>query len=282
MKIILAGTPTFAVKAFENVINQFDVVGIITQPDKPKNRGQKIVESPVKELATKYQIPLFQPKKIQEIEKELSNLEFDIFLTCAYGQIIPESILKIAKKCSLNIHASLLPKYRGAAPIHYSILNGDKKTGVSLMYMINEMDAGDVLFQVETPIEEHYTTGQMFEILSIISADHINEWLKKVETNYFEAKPQENAKISFAPKIIKEDCEIKTTDTIQQAKRKIRAFNPFPGAYVIKNNTKYKVYNFGLEGIEFQLSDGSLFITEIKAPNKKTLYYKDFLKGNKF
>ncbi len=283
MKIVLAGTPQFSVKVFEEVINKFEVVAIITQPDRPKGRGQRVIETPVKHLAKKYGIKIFQPKRIGEIYDELQKMNFDIFLTCAYGQIIPENILKLPRIAALNIHGSLLPKYRGASPIHYAILNGDKKTGISLIYMINKMDAGNILFKVETPIEASYSTGDMFEILSDVAANNITIWLKRIEKGQFIAIEQDPNNVSFSPKIFKNECEITSNKTVFQAQRMIKAFNPFPGAYIIKNNKKFKILNYSLnKGIEYKLNDGTLFITELQAPNKKVLNYKEFLKGNSF
>ncbi len=283
MKIILAGTPLFSVRTFETIISKFDVVAIITQPDTKKGRGQKLTPSPVKELAICHGIKVFQPNKIKEIENDLKALDYDVLVTCAYGQIIPDSILKTAKKIAVNIHGSILPKYRGAAPIQYSILNGDNKTGISLIEMTNKMDAGDILFTAETIIEESYTSGNMFEILSVIAADNIEMWLKQIEEDIFTKIPQNENGVTFSPKITKEDCEIKGTHTLYEAQRMIKAFNPFPGAYIIKDNKKYKILNYGLnEGIEHALKDGVLYITEIQAPGKKALHYKEFLKGNSF
>ncbi|CAM9123733.1 methionyl-tRNA formyltransferase [Mycoplasma marinum] len=284
MKIILAGTPQFAVRAFEEVINHFEVVGVITQPDRPKGRGQKVVETPVKELAKRYGIKIFQPEKISEIYDELKEIDFDIFLTCAYGQIIPEKILELPIKAALNIHGSLLPKYRGAAPIHYSILNGDDKTGITLMHMVKKMDAGDMIFKAETPIEESYTTGLMFEILSMVAADNIQDWLKKIEMDTFENIPQDEKNVTFSPKISKDECQIIDKHTVYTAQRMIKAFNPFPGAYIIKGGKKFKILNYSTnsEGIEYKLKDGSIFISELQAPGKKAMNYKEFLKGNEF
>ncbi|MCP4337195.1 MAG: methionyl-tRNA formyltransferase [Mycoplasma sp.] len=282
MKIVLAGTPHFSVKVFETVINKFDVVAIITQPDKPKGRGLKILTTPVKQLAQRYGIKIFQPKKIKEIEKELNELNYDILLTCAYGQIIPEQILKTANKIALNIHGSILPKYRGAAPIQYSILNGDSKTGISLIKMTNKMDAGDILFTSETVIENSYTSGDMFDILSVLASESIEQWLERISQDSFTLKKQNEKEVSFSPKITKEQCEITKNHTIFEAQRIIKAFNPFPGAFIMKDNKKFKVFNYGEAGIEYKLKDGSIFITEIQSPGKKSMSWEVFLKGNKF
>ncbi|NQZ29578.1 MAG: methionyl-tRNA formyltransferase [Mycoplasmatales bacterium] len=284
MKILLAGTPEFSVRSFEEVINHFEVVGIITQPDRPKGRGHKVIETPVKQLAKRYGIKIFQPEKIIEIYDELKELDFDIMLTCAYGQYIPQKILDLPKLAALNIHGSLLPKYRGAAPIHYSILNGDAETGVTLMYMVKEMDAGDMIFKASTPIEESYTTGLMFGILSMIAADHITEWLNNIKRGTFKRYPQPQEDVTFSPKITKEECEINKEKTIFEAQRMIKAFNPFPGAFIIRNGKKIKILNYSNsdKGIEYKVKDGLLYITELQVPGKRALNYKEFLKGSKF
>ncbi len=284
MKILLAGTPDFSVRSFEEVINHFDVVGIVTQPDRPKGRGHKVIETPVKQLAKRYGIKTFQPEKISEIYEELKELDFDIMLTCAYGQYIPQKILNLPKIAALNIHGSLLPKYRGAAPIHYSVLNGDAETGITLMYMVKEMDAGDMIFKASTPIEEGYTTGLMFGILSMIAADHIVEWLNNIEKGLFKRHPQPEEGVTFSPKITKEECEINNQKTIFEAQRMIKAFNPFPGAFIMKDGKKFKILNYSndKEGIEYKVKDGSIYITELQAPGKRALNYKEFLKGSEF
>ncbi len=284
MKIILAGTPEFSVRSFEEVINHFEVVGIITQPDKPKGRGQKVIETPVKELAKRYGIKIFQPEKISEIYEELKGIEFDILLTCAYGQYIPQKVLDLPKIAALNIHGSLLPKYRGAAPIHYAVLNGDKETGITLMHMVKEMDAGDMIFKASTPIEEEYTTGMMFDILSVIAADNITNWLQSIEKGLYTNYSQDSEQVTFSPKITKEECEINNAKTIFESQRMIKAFNPFPGSYILKDGKKIKVFNYSneKEGIEYKVKDGSIYITELQAPGKRILNYKEFLKGNIF
>ncbi|MGV2392546.1 UNVERIFIED_CONTAM: methionyl-tRNA formyltransferase [Campylobacter lari] len=173
MKILLAGTPEFAVPIFEEVIKHFDVVGIVSQPDRPSVRGRKIVKTPTKLLAEKYGIKCYQPEKIGQIKEELKTLNYDYMITAAFGQFIPDSVLEIAKKMNLNIHGSLLPKYRGAAPIQYSLLNNDAKTGISFMEMVHKMDAGDVYATVEYNILKTDTSKKLFKKLSNLAAQNI-------------------------------------------------------------------------------------------------------------
>ena len=222
MKIILAGTPNFSVETFENIIQSFEVIGLIAQPDRIVGRKQILTSPPTLELAQKYNIKIYQPEKILDIYQELSNLEFDIFLTMAYGQIIPENILLLAKIGSFNIHASLLPKYRGAAPIQYAICKGDKKTGITLIEMISKMDAGDILFQKEIDILPSDNYDSLLIKLSSLAAQNIIEWLNLIKNNKFKKISQEESLVSFAPKISKED-ELLELDTIDNTINKINS-----------------------------------------------------------
>ena len=173
MKIVLAGSPEISVQAFENIINNFHVVAIVTQPDKPRGRGMKTSPTPVAILGAKHNIKVFKPHKIGQIKDDLVALDFDLFLSFAFGQYVPSSILNLGTYKPLNIHGSLLPKYRGAAPIHYAILNQDQEIGITLMEMTKEMDAGNMLFKASAKIESHTTTGQAFDIISDLAADNI-------------------------------------------------------------------------------------------------------------
>ncbi|MCR8613220.1 MAG: methionyl-tRNA formyltransferase [Mycoplasma sp.] len=284
MKIILAGTPSFSVPIFEEVINNFDVVAIVSQPDKKSGRGHKLQETPVKILARKYNIKIFQPNNISLIFDELSQIEHDIFLTCAFGQYIPTKILELPKLASLNIHGSLLPKYRGAGPIQHSILNGDEETGISLMYMVKEMDAGDVLFQAKLKIDEKDTSLDLFNKMSKLSTNKITDWLKKVEKNDFKAVKQDISKVTFANKLTKEEAQILETDTVEIAKNKIRGYIPFPVAWIMKDNQKIKIFDYSLEdeeGLLINLKDGKIWANQIQFPNKKKMFYSEYKNGLK-
>lgn len=173
MKIILAGTPEFSLKTFETIINHFDVIAIICQPDRKVGRKQILTSPPVALLAKKYQIPLYQPQKILEILPILEKLDFDLFITMAYGQIIPEVILNLAKKLPLNLHGSLLPQYRGAAPVQRAIWDGQTKTGMTLMKMDKTLDSGQIIFQAPVNIDESDTTDDLLNKLSDLSANQI-------------------------------------------------------------------------------------------------------------
>lgn len=272
MKIVLAGSPEISVKAFEKVIKNFDVVAVVTQPDKPKGRGMQLQATPVAELAQKYNIKTFKPEKISIIKEELEKLDYDLFLTFAFGQYIPQSILSLGNFKPLNIHGSLLPKYRGAAPIHYAILNGDKEIGITLMEMVKEMDAGDMYFKASKEISKDTTTGDAFEIISNLASENIVSWIEKVSKNEVDPVKQDDS-FSLSPKIDKSFGELTTTLTIEELERKIKGLNPFPGTFYFINNERVKVFNYTLEkttnALEFKCSNGTVYFNEYQFEGKK-------------
>ncbi|AKA49840.1 methionyl-tRNA formyltransferase [Mycoplasmopsis gallinacea] len=273
MKILLAGTPSFSVPIFEEVIKNFEVVAVVSQPDKPANRGYKLEPTPVKLLAEKYNLKVFQPNKISEIYDELAKLDFDVFLSCAFGQFVPDKVLKLAKKAALNVHGSLLPKYRGAAPIQYSLLNGDKQTGITIIYMVNKMDAGDMLFKKAIDIEDTDTSDSLFEKLSILGTENIVSWLKDFEKGNFTAEVQDENQVVLSPKLLKEDALLEPTLTTEEAFNKIRAFSSNPGAYLFVNGKRLKVYYASKKLIKnapiLEFSDGKLYAQDYQFESKK-------------
>ncbi|MGL5308484.1 MAG: methionyl-tRNA formyltransferase [Metamycoplasmataceae bacterium] len=277
IKILLAGTPKFSVPIFEEIIKNFNVVGIITQPDKKSGRGLNIISSPVKELAIKYNIKLFQNDKISNIFEELKLLDFDIFLTSAFGQLIPENILSLAKKGSINIHGSLLPKYRGAAPIQHALLNGDKETGISLIYMIKQMDAGNIIFEKKIQIDENDCSESLFNKLSLIAANTICHWLKKFYDGEFEEKVQNINDVTFAPKLLKEEAFLKI-DTSEKMINKIRAYNANPGAYLFINNKRVKIFSATLKEnknyLKICTQDGYIYSSKYQFEGKRIIDLK--------
>ncbi|MGL5590686.1 MAG: methionyl-tRNA formyltransferase [Metamycoplasmataceae bacterium] len=277
IKILLAGTPNFSVPIFEEIIKNFKVVGIITQPDKKSGRGLNMIASPVKELAIKYNIKLFQEDKINNIFDELKLLDFDIFLTCAFGQLIPENILALAKKGSLNIHGSLLPKYRGAAPIQHALLNGDKKTGISLIYMIKQMDAGDIIFEEEIKIEAEDTSDSLFNKLSLVAKNKISRWLELFYKGEFYEKKQDINKVTFAPKLSKEEALLKI-DTSEKMINKIRAYSSNPGAYLFIDNKRVKIFEAQIEEnkkyLKIESKNGFIYSNKYQFEGKKIINIK--------
>ncbi|WP_201273915.1 methionyl-tRNA formyltransferase [Mycoplasma anserisalpingitidis] len=273
IKVILAGTPEFSVPIFEEVIKNFEVIAIISQPDKPANRGYKLIPTPTKVLAEKYNIKCYQPNKISEIYDELAQLDFDFLLTAAFGQYIPEKILNLPKKAALNVHGSLLPKYRGAAPIQHSLLSGDKKTGINLIYMVKEMDAGNILKSSEIEIDEDDTSDSLFNKLSILSAQNITKWLKEIYENNFNEIVQDASQVILAPKLTKEEAQIDLSENSDQVINKIKAYSSNPGAYTFINNKRVKLFNATTKEVKnaIQLScrDKNIYIYDYQYESKK-------------
>ncbi|WGI36714.1 methionyl-tRNA formyltransferase [Mesomycoplasma lagogenitalium] len=279
MKILLAGTPEFSVPIFEQIIKNFNVVAIVSQPDRPANRGYKLEATPTKKLAQKYQIPIFQPNKISEIKDQLKELDYDIMVSAAFGQWVPDSILNIAKVASVNIHGSLLPLYRGAAPIQHAILNGDNKTGITLIYMVKEMDAGNMLAKAEIDILEEDTSKEIFQKLSILASENIVQWLNDLYQNKLIEEKQDSSLVKLAPKIDKSFAQIFESDKIVDAYRKIKALNDNPGAFFInKENKRIKLYraslNFVKNALILKLKDGILYVYEYQYEGKKIVNVK--------
>ena len=272
MKIVLAGSPLISIAAFEKVINNFDVVAIVTQPDRKQGRGMKLQETAVASLGLKHGIKVFKEEKIGSIFEELKELEFDILLTFAFGQWIPTKILELGKFKPVNIHGSLLPKYRGAAPIHHAILNGDKEIGITLIEMIKEMDAGDMFFKASKEIKEETTTGEGFEIISKLAEENICEWLSKIENSNVQPEKQSKS-FTIAPKIEKSFSQLQESLTINEAKRKIVGLNPFPGSFLFMDGKRLKVFEVSTVKengmLELKFKDGNLFAKDFQWEGKR-------------
>ncbi|KUH47553.1 methionyl-tRNA formyltransferase [Mycoplasmopsis meleagridis] len=275
LKIVLAGTPKFAVPIFEEIIKNFNVLAIISQPDKPSIRGHKILPTATKSLAKKYNIKCFQPNKIADIENELKSLGYDYLITAAFGQYIPTKILNIAKKMNLNVHGSLLPKYRGASPIQYSLLNGEKETGISLMEMVKEMDAGDIFAKLTYKIEEYDTADILFEKLSILSSKKIVKWIKDLDNNLLTREKQDSNLITLAPKLNKEDAFLSSNLKKQEALNKIKAFSSNPGCYLFLNNRRLKIFlatdREVKNTIKIDFEDGPIYLLDYQFESKKRI-----------
>ena len=272
MKIVLAGSPQISIAAFEKVINNFDVVAIVTQPDRKQGRGMKLQETAVASLGSKYGIKVFKEEKIGSITEELKKLKFDLLLTFAFGQWIPTKILELGKFKPVNIHGSLLPKYRGAAPIHHAILNGDKKIGITLIEMIKEMDAGDMFFKASQYIDAYTTTGDGFEIISKLAEENICDWLTKIENG--ESNPTvQSSDFTIAPKIDKSFSKLEETLNVEEVKRKIVGLNPFPGAFLFVNDKRLKVFQVSDQktngSIELKFKNGIVFANDFQWEGKR-------------
>ena len=304
MKIVFMGTPDFAQKSLEALYNaRHEILAVVTNIDKPKGRGMKLVESPVKEYAKSKNLTIFQPEKVRkniEFIEQIKKLEPDVICVVAYGKILPSEILEIPKLGCINVHASLLPKYRGAAPIQWAVLNGDKTTGVTTMYMDVGMDTGDMILKQEVEIGENETTGELWDRLSIIGADLLVKTLKQIEKGTA-PRIKQSDDFTMAPMLNKEISKIDWKEkTAKQIKNLVRGLNPILGAYSYLNGKKIKFWKVEVEedtnsnqengtvikandkdGLYIKAKDGVLKIIEIQGENAKRMNANDFLRGNK-
>ena len=314
MNIIFMGTPDFAAESLKEVIKSgYNVQAVVTNPDRPKGRGMKMIATPVKEVAIENNIPVYQPLKVKEnfeFIDMLKNLNPDVICVVAYGKILPKEILEIPKYGCINVHASLLPKYRGAAPIQWSILNGDEKTGVTTMYMDIGMDTGDMILKEEVKIGESETTGELWNRLSIIGANLLVKTLKEIENGTAKRIPQGND-FTVAPMLSKDMSKIEWKNkTAKEIKNLVRGLNPIMGAYSMFNGKKIKFWkvdaldendievknilgDIDLEsekagnvlladskrGLFIKTINGILSIQEIQGENARKMSINDFLRG---
>ena len=290
------GTPDFSVGPLVNLIEKYDVIGIVTQPDKEVGRKKEIKFSPVKEVALKNNIKLFQPNKIREEYKDILDLNPDIIITCAYGQIIPKEILDYPKYKCINIHASLLPKLRGGAPIHKAIIDGYDKTGVTIMYMDEKMDSGDILYQKEIKIEDDDDAGTLFDKLSKLGSEMIMDFLPKLISNDFKRIKQDESEVTYAFNITREEEKINFNKTTKKVYNQIRGLYPWPISYTILDDKKVKIYEAKIgnsnkdgqvgeiieinkDSIGVKTLDGEILITKLQFEGKKMVDVKSYLNG---
>ncbi|MBE6949173.1 MAG: methionyl-tRNA formyltransferase [Ruminococcaceae bacterium] len=301
MKILFMGTPDFASRALQELYDRnYNVIGVFTQPDKPKNRGMKLEESPVKKLAVIHGTPVFQPVTLRDGEalKVIRELEPDIIAVVAYGKLLPKEILDYPKYGCINIHGSLLPKYRGAAPIQWSVLNGDKVTGVTSMYMAEGMDTGDMILKKETEILPEETSGELFDRLSVLGAELLCETVDVLEKGEAVRTPQNHDEATHAPMIEKSMSPIDWSKNAWEILNQIRGLDPWPVATAEFEGQKYKVFKAvkysddtkgspvgtvipNKEGVEVVCGDGTLLITQLQPPGKRRMAAADFLRGHK-
>lgn len=280
IKLVLAGTAKFSADIFISLIknSDFEIKAIISQPNKALDRSKNVIETDVAKLAQNNNIKLFQPNKINEIYNELKNIEYDFLITAAFGQYIPTNILNLAKKASINVHGSLLEKYRGAAPIQHALLNNEKETGISLIYMIEKMDAGDIIFSKQINIEKDDTAIEIYDKLAKITNENLPNWIRLIYSNQILAKKQNDKVATFAPKIKNEDAKIFLSDTKEKALSKIKAFNDQPGAFIIFNNKRLKIFRASFDKRKTPLfldfSNGKLYLTEYQFEGKKRVKHE--------
>lgn len=246
MRILFMGTPDIARESLDNLYNEgFEICGVVTAPDRPAGRGMKLIASPVKEYALDKNLKIFQPEKIvnnNEFKDEIRELKPDLVCVVAYGVILPKSFLKIPPLGCINLHPSILPNYRGPAPIQWAVLNGDKKTGATIMYLNEKMDAGDIIKQQEVEIGEDETTGELWEKLSKIGSKLLVQTLKNIEAGKIERTPQPE-EFTLAPMLNKEMAKIDwNTKTSYEIKNLVRGLNPIMGTYTFLNNKKMKFW----------------------------------------
>lgn len=246
MQIVFMGTPEFSLNVLQTLIDSnYEVVGVVTQPDRKVGRKQLLKAPPVKQLASNNNIKVFQPESIKTDYKEIVSLKPDIIITCAYGQIIPKELLDFPKYGAINVHASLLPKYRGGAPIHKAIIDGCRKTGITIMYMSEKMDAGDIISQEEVTIEAQDTVGTLHDKLSLVGAKLLSETLPSIFSDTNKRTKQNEEEVSYANNIKAIDERIDWSMTGEDIINQIRGLNPFPGAYTTLDGKRIKI--FGVE-----------------------------------
>lgn len=255
------GTPQFAVPILQGLLDQkYDILCVVTQPDRPVGRKHQIAQSPVKQAAVANQLPVFQPEKLSGSPEMQRVIDFhpDLIVTAAYGQFLPTKMLNAVKIAAVNVHGSLLPKYRGGAPVQYAIMNGDQKTGISLIYMVKKMDAGDILAQKAIPIEADDDTETMFDKLSIVGRDLLLATLPKMISGDIEPVPQDEDKVVFSPNIKPDEEQLDFNQTAFLVNAKVRALRPDPVAYTMINGKRTKIWRAAVIDQTTDLAPGSV------------------------
>lgn len=305
LKIVFMGTPDFAKESLEAIYNEgYDIEAVVTNPDKPKGRGMKMIASPVKDFAIEKNLKIYQPVKVRnntEFIDELKKINPDVICVVAYGKILPKEILEIAKYGCINVHGSLLPQYRGAAPIQWAVLNGDKTTGVTTMYMDEGMDTGDIILKRKVEIGENETTGELWDKLSKIGGELLVETLKNIE-NGTAPREKQGEDFTMAPMLNKNMAKINWEDkNVNEIKNLVRGLNPIMGAYSFIDNKKVKFWKVeklelpldkqtlkngtviisdSKQGLQIKAKDGIINVIEIQGENARKMGIGDYLRGN--
>lgn len=295
--IIFMGTPDFSVPILKGIMEHYKVRAIVTQPDRKMGRDGKVIFSPVKRVAFDNDILCLQPEKIRDILQDINVLEPDLIITCAYGQILPLEMLQIPRLGCINVHASLLPKLRGGAPIHHAIMDGFSKTGVTIMYMDKGMDTGDIISQREIPISNDDTAETLHDKLSVLGRDLLLETLPSILNGTNSRTTQDEAEATYGFNITREDEHIDFSKTKRQIVNKVRGLNSWPGAYCILDDKILKVwkcregeriYDLGTDGeitriyddgFGVKTSNGEVVFTEVQLEGKRKMAAKDFING---
>ena len=301
-KVLFMGTPDFAEESLRKIIEEkFNIIGVFSQPDKPKGRGMELVPTPVKKLAVENGIPVYQPQSLRT-EESISlvrELSPDIIVVVAYGKLIPDEILAVPQYGAINVHGSLLPAYRGAAPIQWSVLNGDKFTGVTTMYLSSEMDTGDIIYAEETAIGEYETSGELFDRLMVMGGELLVKTLTGIFNDTAPRTPQEHSKATYTRKLDKTLSPVNWNNEPRMVLKQIYGLQPWPVATTMINGREYRLFGADYtsettakepghvvsaagDGIIISCKDGKcLKITELQAAGKKRMPAADFLKGHK-
>lgn len=303
-RIVFMGTASFSLAVLKMLIEEdYNIVGVVTQPDRYVGRKKVLTMPDVKVEALKYDIPVIQPARIKEDYQAVADLKPDLIITAAYGQIVPQAVLDIPRLGCINVHASLLPLYRGGAPVHQAIIDGQEKTGVTIMYMVKKMDAGDMIAQKETPILEDDTVGILYDRLSDLGAELLKETLPDILKGINQRIPQDENLVTYAPTLSREDERLDWNMSARQVYNKVRGTNPWPGSYTTyqgktvkiwagqvhqcenamkhhahqDNGTIVKIFK---DAIGVKVNDGVYLITELQLEGKKRMSVKDYLNGH--
>lgn len=299
-KIIFMGTPPFSVPILTMLHEEgYDIVGVVTQPDRPVGRKRVMTPTPVKEEALRLGLPVYQPDRLSKSEEleQLINLQPDLIVTAAYGQIVPNELLDVPRLRSVNVHASLLPKYRGGAPIHQAIIDGEKETGVTIMYMEEKLDAGNMIAKRAIPITDEDDTGTMFDKLSLVGRDLLKETMPAIIAGTNDSIPQDESLVTFASNITREQERIDWNKSARQIFNHVRGLHPWPVAYTTFDGENVKIYRTsivdetskGTPGMIMKMSknelyvqtgEGILSILELQPAGKKKVDVVSFINGN--
>lgn len=302
LRIIFMGTPQFAVPSLEILVTQgYNLVAVITAPDRPKGRGRKVMTSAVKDYAEAQGIPVLQPTNLKSPDflEELQSFQANLQVVVAF-RMLPEAVWAMPKYGTFNLHASLLPHYRGAAPIHWAIINGEKETGVTTFFIKQEIDTGSIILQETEAIYEHDTTGSLSDRLMQKGAALVLKTVQLIESGDYKLIPQDlSLKVQKAPKLFKETCQINWDQNTRQVIDFIRGLNPFPSAWTTIDGTVFKIHyaeavkggqisgkigsyqTDGINYLNFKVKDGAISVKEIQAPGKRKMLIDEFLRGNK-
>ncbi len=298
MRVVFMGTPDIAATCLKGILaDGFQVVGVYTQPDRPKGRGMKMIYSPVKEVALAQGIPVFQPENFREEEtvEQLKALKPDVVAGVAYGRILPQKVLDLVPQGFINIHASVLPQYRGSAPYQWAVLDGLEETGVSAQFMVRQMDAGDVVGLAKTPIGPDETAGQLLDRLAVLGARLLSDTLTKFQAGELVPQAQDESKVTFAPMLDKSMCPIDWTKSARQIHNQVRGLHPWPVATMELQGKTFKVHETKLvpgsgapgqilgltkTGLVIACGEGAIEVRQLQAEGGKRMAAPDYFRGH--